>query len=317
MTETKPETIEAEVPEVLPDTIETQADGREDELTIDGMDAVIAVAEKMPAFSKAMDVIINAIIKRSYPGDWVVHAKETDPEEKKKANIGAAAAERIAVFLGIQEKSWTKGVKEWSDDRRHYTWIFEADFGFKNRWVHAIGKAGTRDKFYSVVDGKMKPLEDIQEDHIKTNAFRAARKEGVRLLLGLRSIPVSKLIELGYDKTQIRYASFADKGKQLDESAKTVNKETGLAEREIVPMEIVPTEKASTDGKTTYRRLAIRDTDMTIWTMWSEPGGKGRREAILKDALSMKEKVKVSFKTEQYRGADQYTIEKVNGIGNS
>src|SRR5689334_8209217 len=131
MSEEKAEVIDQDEPETV--ALEVQ-----EPITDDGMDAVIAVAEKMEAYSRAMDIIINAIIKRSYAGDWVCHAKENDTEEKKKANIGAAAAERIATFLGIQERNWTMGAKEWSDDRKHFTYTYEADFGFKNRWVHAI-----------------------------------------------------------------------------------------------------------------------------------------------------------------------------------
>lgn len=283
-------------------------------ITHDGMDAVIAVAEKMEAYSKAMDTITNAIIKRSYPGDWVVHAKETDPDDKKRANIGAAAAERIATFLGIQERNWTAGSKEWSDDRKHYTWIYEADFGFKNRWVHAIGKAGTRDKFFGVANGQQKAIEDIQEDHIRTAAFRACRKEGVRLLLGLRAIPVKKLIELGYDPAKINYVGFADRGKQLDQTAKETSKETGMAERVITIVEIVPREGVSKAKQTPYRLLSVRDTEGVIWQMWSQPGGKGKREAILVDSLESKSAVKINFQVDKdSKGVERYTIVKVNG----
>lgn len=309
MSESKAEAVEALEPEVL----ESAELAVQEPLSNDGMDAVIAVAEKMEAFSKAMDTIINAIIKRAYPGDFVCHAKESDPEEKKKANIGAAAAERIATFLGIQERGWTTGVKEWSDDHKHYTYIYEADFGFKGRWVHAIGRAGTRDKFFGFANGSWKALEDVQEDHIRTAAFRGCRKEGVRLLLGLRAIPVKKLIQLGYNANEINYASFESRGKTLDTKNVSVDTTSGATEKTITILEISPYEGIAKATNRPWRRLDVRDTDGVIWLMWSAPGGKGKREAALVDSMTSKAAVKVHFQINKTDKGDRYEIIKVNG----
>ena len=112
----KIETLEAEEPEIQDlDIVEKQ------EMSSDGMDAVIAVAAKMDSFSKAMDTILNHVIKRSYIGDWVCHAKPDAKPDEMKANIGSAAAERIASFLGIQEKNWTPGLKVMSEDGKFFT----------------------------------------------------------------------------------------------------------------------------------------------------------------------------------------------------
>lgn len=306
MSEERAEVVEVDEPETV--ALEVH-----EPITDDGMDAVIAVAEKMEAYSKAMDTIINAIIKRSYAGDWVSHSKENDPEDKKKANIGAAAAERIATFLGIQERNWTPGEKEWSDDRKHFTYTYEADFGFKNRWIHAIGRAGTRDKFFGFAKGQWKALEDVQEDHIRTAAFRGCRKEGVRLLLGLRAIPVKKLIELGYDASKINYAGFEDRGKALDEASKTVDAKTGMASKVIIVAAFDVAEGVSqSNNKKPWRRVNIKDTDGHAWMMWSAPGSK--REAVLKDSFESKADVKVHFQTKKNDKGEQYEIIRVNDM---
>lgn len=307
MSESRAEAVETDEPDVMGTDLTVQ-----EPMSDDGMDAVIAVAEKMDAYTKAMDTIINAIIKRAYPGDFVCHAQENDPEEKKKANIGAAAAERIATFLGIQERNWTMGVKEWSDDHKHFTYIYEADFGFKNRWVHAIGRAGTRDKFFGFAKGAWKALEDVQEDHIRTAAFRGCRKEGVRLLLGLRSIPVKKLIQLGYNAAEINYAGFESRGKTLGDTAKAVDAKTGMAEKVITVAEISPAEGVSKATNKPWRRLDIRDTDGVLWLMWSAPGGKGKREAILLDSMTSKAQVKVHFQINKTDRGEKYEIIRVN-----
>jgi len=305
----KPEVSDAEEAEAIDEkALIEQAPFKED-----GMDTVIAVAQKMEAYSKAMDTILNAIVKRSYAGDWVCHSRETDPEDKKKANIGAAAAERIATFLGIQERTWTAGTKEWSDDHKHYTYSYEADFGFKNRWVHAIGRAGTRDKFFGFAKGQWKPLEEVQEDHIRTAAFRACRKEGVRLLLGLRSIPIRKLTELGYDASKINYAGFEDKGRLLsDEEKKKTEGEAGTHIKNILPMRMEMTKgKSKTTGKD-WQRWDVFDKEGVKYALFA--GDESRRVKKLQDCVEQKTSVTIRFVIQKGSYGEAYQITTVEGV---
>lgn len=312
----KPEPIEAEEPEVLDDST---AIAVADPVTEDGMDAVIAVAEKMAAFTAAMDTILNAIIKRAYPGDFVCHAKQSDPPEKRKANIGAAAAERIAMFLGLQERNWTPGMRTMHDDGKNYTWIYEADFGFKNRWIHAIGRASSKDKFFG-----WKPVADISDEDIRMAAFRGCRKEGVRGLLGLRGIPIDKLKELGYDVSKVNYVNFEEKGKALDEQSKTIHTDTGLAKKKIAPMQITPfgwkkdeVKDPKTGKVVTAARSGIRcevvDAEKVKWILWAKDSNSKRYLALL-DAAEMGKDVEVHFKVTKTDKGENYQIEQVNGI---
>lgn len=162
MSDDKPEVAETEV----------EADGVvtvvEPPQSLDQMDTVIGVAGRIEAYAKAMDAIVGAVVKRSYPGDWVVHKKGGEKDEDQKANMGAAAAERMAAFVGITESNWTAGAKEWSEDRKHYTYAYEADFTFGKRTIHVISRVGTRDKFFGKSKGSWKPLEDVQEEDRKS-----------------------------------------------------------------------------------------------------------------------------------------------------
>lgn len=301
----KPEVLEAEEPEHLDQSLVEQ-----EELTSDGMDAVIAVASKMDSYAKAMDTILNHIIKRSYVGDWVCHAKANDKPEDKKANIGSAAAERIASFLGIQERDWSPGVKVMSEDGKSYTWQFDADFGFGKRWIHAIGRASSKDKFFGFAKGEWKELDEIKEDDIRMAAFRNTRKEGVRALLGLRSVPLTKLRELGYDIDKVRMANFEDRGKLLDDKTKEVNKDTGMASKVIIVATMEATSGVSKSTNKPWRRVTVKDTDGTNWIMWAGEGSK--REAILRDSAESKAEIKVHFQTSKTDKGEQYTIVRVN-----
>lgn len=298
------EVQEAEVPEVDSDSHAIQVKESPNHIS-----NIIAIAGQMEAYSKAVDTIQNAIIKRSYEGDWISHARADVPEAERKANIGSAAAERIARFLGIQEAAWSKGEKQWSEDRTHYTWVFEADFGFQGRWVHAIGRASTRDKFFGFANGEWKPLADIKEDDIKQAAFRACRKEGVRTLLGLRNIPTMKLKELGYDITKIKNAGFTSK---VSNAEKATAAQTGSADREVTIKSAECVAKKGADGKDTFRWQVVDDR-LIRYSFFGPPTSK--RGAILMDAADTKVPVKLTIEIKTVNGVDYQNILKVNGGG--
>jgi hypothetical protein len=273
--------------------------------TADQMDSVIAISKRIDEYAKAHDTIVGAVVKRSYPGDWVCHKKDGDEDENQKVNMGAAAAERMAAFVGITESNWTTGGKEWSDDHKHYTWTYEADFTFGRRTVHVVSRVGTRDKFFGKKGQEWKPLEDVQEDDIKKAAFRACRKEGVRTLLGLRNVPVSKLKELGFDISKINFVSFETKGKTLAADQKMTN-ESGVAKRKVKIKDII----VGWSGPKNVR-WDMTDAEGVKFSFFSNKDSK--RAAILLDAKSAGEVVEIAFTTELFNNREQYIIQAVNG----
>lgn len=296
------EVAEIEAPEV----IESESTAVQVSESNDHIDNVIAIAAKIDAYGKAVDTIQNAIIKRSFERDWVTHDREGSNESDRKANIGSAAAERIARFLGIQEKNWTSGEKQWSDDHKHYTWVYEAEFGFQGRWVKAVGRASTRDKFFGYAKGEWKSLDQIKEDDIKQAAFRACRKEGVRTLLGLRNIPVTKLKELGYDTSKIANAGFASK---VSESEKATAAAAGFVDKEVT-IKTAVCEKRSKDGKDFFV-WKIEDGNGVQYSFIAPPTSK--RGAILTDVAGEGMPVKITVEVKTINGRDFYGIKAVNG----
>lgn len=166
---------------------------------VDAMDAMIGIASKIEQYEKAMNSVMNFILRQSYAADWISHARESDPVLMRSANLSGAGAERIAKSLGISESHWIRKDKVWSEDHKSYTYECEADFSLGGRTVHAYGRASSKDKFFGYANGQWKEQSDVKEDDIKIAAFRNCRKEGVRTLLGLRKIPIMKLKELGFN----------------------------------------------------------------------------------------------------------------------
>lgn len=316
MSETQVET-EAQELEPLPPAAE---DENQDAgtLAMEQMEAVIAVSGKIEQFAKAMDAITGAIIKRAYEGDFVCHDREGVPENERKANIGAAAAERIAAFLGIREKNWKDLGKEWSEDRKFFTYSYEADFTFGTRTVHAIGRAGNRDKFFgkeynqATKQSEWKSLDEVQEDDIRRAAFRTCRKEGVRTLLGLRAIPVTRLTALGFDARKIKFVAFKDAGKKLDEKDKQVDATSGLIKRNIVVKEMTKVEGVSKTNGKPWIRWDVKDEQGVKYAMFVG-NGDSKRAAALQDSYGDALAVEIEFQVSKTAAGESYQIVKVKG----
>jgi len=276
---------------------------------MDNVDMVVQIADRIEKYAAAMDTILRTIVKRAYVGDIVVHRDSKKPDDDQRANFGAAAAERIAAFVGIQEKNWKGPVKEWSDDHKHYTYLYEADFGFGNRWIHSIGKAGTRDKFFGKSKEGWKPLAEVQEDHIRTAAFRACRKEGVRQILGLRNIPVGKLQEMGFDVSRITSVDFESGSRKLDTS--TAEKtESGTLKKKILVKSLEMKTGVTPAGKE-WTRWDVYDRDNVKYAVFAPANSK--RVQTLMEAKARDTEVEIEVKVKQQGEYTNYSIVSVGG----
>jgi hypothetical protein len=281
----------------------------------DVFDEVIAAANKLEAYAKAQDQILNIIVKRTFAGDWVCHTKESTPEAERTANLGAAGAERIANFLGVQESNWKEYPKEWSEDKKHYSYSYSADFTFRGITRHAIGRAGTRDKFFS--GGKA--MEDINEDDIRVAAFRETFKKGLTRLFGLRNIPLTKLTTLGYDIKLVKMVDYADKGKQIkrDDLKPGAN---GLIEKIIMVVNLEKFEGVGKDKKDDkgniikgkpWIRFDLTDKEGIKYAVWANTESK--RIQVLAERQEDQKPIKIGFKVVAFNGRENYQIEWVEG----
>jgi hypothetical protein len=270
----------------------------------DLFDEVIAAANKLEAYAKAQDIILNVIVKRTYAGDWVCHDRENTPENERKANLGAAGAERIANFLGVQEANWKEYPKEWSEDGKHYSYAYSADFSFRGITRHAIGRAGTRDKFFS--GGKA--MDEINEDDIRVAAWRECFKKGITRLFGLRNIPLTKLTALGYDIKLVKMVEFENKGKTLAAEDRKAGSD-GLVEKTIVVAKASrETGTVKSTGKE-WVRWDIFDKEGVKYTVWND----GKRSAKLSERAEDQLPVKIKFKIVNANNRENYQIEWVEG----
>ncbi len=159
------------------------------------------VSNNVDKFVDAKHKIWSAVLRLAKNGDWVVFGEG----EKARACLSGAGADRIASSIGISFTNWTDRKEEGEDDKgKWYRYWFECDASFGGRVIKALGRSGSRDKFFGKAYGKLKELSEIDESNIRMAAFHNTMKEGVKILLGLRNIPVDELEKAGI---QLQYAN--------------------------------------------------------------------------------------------------------------
>ena len=181
------EAIEADI-EPLPDSgglVTTTKSSAED---------IYWLADNIEKIIQSQNKIRIGVLKLAQPGDWMLFGDG----DKKKAEIGFAGANRIGATLGVSFKNWkAEKIKDSDELGEWYRWEFTCDASFRNTEIRVYGRASSRDKFFGKAYGKLKPLHEVKEDDIKCAAMRAAKKEGVRDLLGLHHMDPDFLAKNG------------------------------------------------------------------------------------------------------------------------
>ena len=177
---------------------------------------IVAVAERIDELVAAHNKIRSALLKLALPGDWVIFEGE-----KPTAELTGAGALRIASTVGISFTNWEARKVGGKDEKGDwYRWEFECDCVFRGNTVRALGRAGSRDKFFGKSHGELKALSDISEGDIKMAARRAAMKEGVKILLGLHHIPPEVLKQIGVPLVSARNIAFQKTPPQAEQVEK-------------------------------------------------------------------------------------------------
>lgn len=169
-------------------------------------DSMLHIMERKAKLAPRMNRAINAILVAcTYPEDWIEHGD--------KMCLASAAAERVARNFDIRFANVAHKKEEFRDELgAGYRYIFEGEASMGNRVYYVTGAYGTRDNFLGKKGGEWKPLEDINENQIRTAAFHIFIGNGIKALLGLRGIPKTRFDEMmaaqGEDSTKAGKASY-------------------------------------------------------------------------------------------------------------
>lgn len=181
------------------------------ELNQSKFDAMIRFAEQADKIGRTLDTIRKFVLNRALPGDWVQHGDNI--------NLSGPGAERVLSALGLMniEASFTKWTywKDTGTDKLGdwFVWWYEADVQIGGlRYEKVQGRAGSRDQFFGFAHGAWKDLSDVKETDIRMAARRSVIKDGIKLALGLRSIPAGSAASLGLDVTKIKKVEYKNAG---------------------------------------------------------------------------------------------------------
>ena len=144
------------------------------------------IAELAPQFEEAMRTIL---LSCTFPQDWEMFGEG----DKAKVCLSSAGAERLGKHFPIRFFEVKSRKEGWEDaEGKGYRYIFEGKATLGDRIMFAQGCYSTRDKFLGFAHGEWKPLEQINENHIRNAAYHIFCGNAIKGLLGLRALPVSQ-----------------------------------------------------------------------------------------------------------------------------
>ena len=178
-------------------------------LNVNKFEAVIRLAEQVDKIAGALDKVRKLVLSRCLPGDWVRFGD--------KIECSAAAAERMRTIVGLCFTHWTSWREDWEDNNgKGFTWWYRANVELNGQTIfeYIENRQSSRDKFFGYENGKWKELSDVKESDIRMAARRGVIKEGVKVFLGLRSLPNDDvaLRSLGLDPSKIKKVEYGQKG---------------------------------------------------------------------------------------------------------
>ena len=195
-------------------------------------DALIQFSQQTEKMGRALDNIRSFVLGRAFPGDWVRFGE--------KLELSGPAAERVVSALAMMgvPVSFTNW-KYWKDtgtdkNGEWFTWWYQADVDISGLHVEGVqGRAGSRDKFFGYEKGAFKDLGDVKEADIRMSARRGVIKEGIKMAMGLRSIPAEHAAALGLDPNKIKTVEYGGGGAKTSSAAPAAPSGTPLLVKDV------------------------------------------------------------------------------------
>jgi len=163
----------------------------------------IKIEEEIERLEKNIE-LFNRIkivsLKLTKASDWV--------DQGGSPYLMDRGAENIAIAWGVDITDVTLGPPEWAEDEhgRYYTFIARGKAYSKKlgRYVEDIGVCSQRDRFFGMVGGKLKPIEDVDMANIRRKAVTNLYTRLIRRVVGLTGVTFEDLKLAGIDVSKIQ-----------------------------------------------------------------------------------------------------------------
>ena len=164
--------------------------------------------ERMRREVEIQDQIKQLVVMVTKPNHWDIMGD--------KPYLNSKGVRAISALVGIStgEPKTTSEILE--DEFGKYTlYTTDVECSFRGRICVGTGTCSTRDKFFAKVEGKLKPLSEINVGHIKKKSITNARSRGIKDILGI-DFDEELLAKVGVDLS---------KSNKVDYNSKTPKKE--------------------------------------------------------------------------------------------
>jgi hypothetical protein len=166
----------------------------------------IAEIEKNVEFFNRVKIVA---LKLTKPTDWV--------DQGGSMYLMDRGAENIAIAFGVDISD--VGVKmEWAEDPkgRYYSYVATGKAYSKKlgRYVEDIGVCSQRDRFFGMVGGKLKEIEDVDAANIRRKAVTNLYSRLIKRVIGLSGVTADDLKAAGIDPGKIEKIKYQGGGQR-------------------------------------------------------------------------------------------------------
>lgn len=179
-----------------------------------------------------------------------------------KPYLGAAGGEKVARPFGVNIQIKGKEKVTGTDLRgEFYIWIFNGTASLANKFdaIDVQGICSSRDKFFAIKDGELKPISEVDEPNIMKKAYNNLIMNGISRILGLRNLTWDEVRKGIGDKSQAAKVDYHSRKADADPETDNEKKEI------IAKMDRILTEQFGKDDK------KKRDVLMEITTFGNMP----------------------------------------------
>lgn len=145
-------------------------------------------------------------LKLTKESDWVFQGIDRETKEPMSPYLMDRGAENIAIAWGI-DISGIELRMEWAEDEKgkYYAFIAKGKAYAKklSRYVEDIGVCSQRDKFFGMIGGKLKEIEEVDMANIRRKAVTNLYNRLIKRVIGLMNITTDDLRAAGLDIKKI------------------------------------------------------------------------------------------------------------------
>lgn len=182
-------------------------------IAIPAQDELQRIDETMASIEKgivAFKKIKKIALQLTKAKDWV--------DMGGRPYLDDGGTSNIAVAFGVDIFDLELGPIQWHEDKkgRYYSFDVKGKGHSKrlNRMVEDIGTCSSRDKFFSMVGGQLKEIEEVDMANIKKKAVTNLYGRLIKRLLGIGSVDFDDLSEAGINRSDVPKVTYKGKAQE-------------------------------------------------------------------------------------------------------